>query len=240
MKPFLIALALLAGYGSASAADLKGDKDRVAVEYPEAAPKINWTGLYVGVQGGYGNANHHADVGFTGAKSPWDSIVNLDGLNGHGFIGGGRVGFDFVRGAFLVGAFGDYNFSNIKTELTVLDELDGSLEKQDEWTAGVRAGFLINSRTLIYGLVGYTETSYEASAVGEGSVEQDFQGWRVGGGLETAIAPNVFLGLEYTHTFYDEEDWHPSPNFHIVDELDEDSIMATLKYKLNANPGDLF
>ncbi len=62
MKVSLIALALAAGISSAQAADLgKAPADRV--DAVEATPeRFSFTGFYVGVQGGYGIANHTTNV----------------------------------------------------------------------------------------------------------------------------------------------------------------------------------
>ena len=98
-----------------------------------------------------------------------------------------------------------------------------------------------------------SHTSYDFSGIenistggGAGkafSKETDFDGVVVGGGVEFALMSNVFLGLEYQHTFYGEEAifdvYNKNTNVggRIDDDLDEDKVMGTLKIKLN---GGLF
>lgn len=225
---------------------------------------VNWTGFYVGVQGGYGNANHNLtlrahDDGFEYPEEGDPVLVhgedidllNFDGVNSHGAIGGGRIGFDWARGRLLFGAFAEYNFSNMETEVSglALGGMKFGLEKDDEWSVGGRIGYIAAPRTLVYVLAAYTQTEYNvtgldvigASLPSEGSsfsTGATFDGITVGGGVELALTGNVFLGLEYQHTFYGEEDILKAHvdgegGLSVGDDLDEDKIMATLKIKLN-------
>lgn len=137
-----------------------------------------------------------------------------------GLIGGGRVGFDYARGQILGGVFADYNFSDIEG-------------KNGDWSVGGRLGLIVAPRTMAYVLAAYTQADYD---------EATFSGYSVGGGVEFAVTNNVFLGMEYAHSFYGKEtlfDGAVGPDTHvkITDELDEDRIMATLKLKLNNGLG---
>jgi outer membrane immunogenic protein len=183
---------------------------------------------------------------------PGDSreIGSIDGINSHGGIGGGRVGFDWARGKILFGVFGEYNFTNMKTEASIAGVGNFGLEKDDEWSVGGRIGYVVAPRTLLYVLAAYTQTEYNLTGLnainfGDASVKSGatFDGISVGGGIEFALTNNVFLGMEYAHTFYGEEDilnvYSASANqgIKVVDDLDEDKILGTLKIKLN---GGLF
>lgn len=235
MKTFakLIATGLLAivASGTAMAADLGGSiKDGPADI--EQVHVVNWTGAYVGGQIGIVNAGH--DISLEG---PGGTLLELDGLAASGIIGGGRVGFDLARGRFLVGAFADYNFSDATTELNVLGTNLLSVEKDDEWTIGLRAGMIVAPRTLLYGLVGYTETTYAFKALG-GGVDVDYSGVTAGAGIEFALANGVFLGIEGQHTWYGDETVLPlGGGFHIDDALNETRVMGTLKVKLSGFGG---
>ncbi len=325
-KHFALAagLAALLSSGAAMGADINGSlKDGADIF---SAPKeVNWTGFYVGVQGGYGNANHNLSVndyfndycgsnldpttGFSGSAgerrvtvdnfnkaveslpetglygvSPaikaasirsdcetqagstalsiptattvvpdtisGDSreVASIDGINSHGFIGGGRIGFDYARGRLLFGAFADYNFSGMETNASVAGIGNFDLQKEDEWTIGGRIGYIVAPRTLAYVLAGYTQTEYSVGGLDNAVIAPlftsvrsgaTFDGVTVGGGIEFALAANVFFGLEYQHTFYGEETLIDAYNadlnqgIKVIDDLDEDKIMATLKIKLN-------
>ncbi len=276
------ALATIFSLSAASATDLKGDP--TSANYVAERP-VSWTGFYVGVQGGYGNANHDLTVqqykdtvgvqclseddggspllsegacgedvnGWTlGAENGASiNLFNIDGVNSSGFIGGVRAGFDKQIGSRLVvGVFGAYAVSSMATAVDVTGLGSASLEKNDEWSLGGRVGLLLSERTMAYIMAAYTQTEYDLNGimVPPKVVDQDrrnygatFDGVTVGGGFEHALTDNVFIGLEYTHTFYgsetifDEYDAICNEGTRIIDDLDEDKIMATLKIKLNSS-----
>lgn len=302
-KHFALAAGLAALLSSgALASDLNGSLKDGADVFSE--PKeVNWTGLYIQGQGGYGNANHNLSVqdyykgfcseytqeqvsaaGFDavhGSSASTYTLDNLnsyygtsfsscqefgegvntidgdskesgsiDGINSHGGIGGGRVGFDWARGKILFGVFGEYNFTNMKTDVSIAGVGNFGLEKDDEWSVGGRIGYVVAPRTLLYVLAAYTQTEYNVTGLGaidfgDASVKSGatFDGISVGGGIEFALTNNVFLGMEYAHTFYGEEDIlnvysaNANQGIKVVDDLDEDKILGTLKIKLN---GGLF
>lgn len=243
----------------ASATDIlgKGSSDPTSSDY--VAP-ISWNGFYVGARAGIGNANHDTtldvyetqDFDKDGVTSV--DILTLDGLNSSGFVGGVNGGFDQQFGRFVVGVFGSYDWTNMETELGIFPGVGGptyTLEKEDEWSVGVRGGFLVNQRTLVYLLAAYTETEYSLNGPGVDAAgpalnkEVTFAGVTAGGGIEFAITQNVYAGLEYTHFFGDEENWLDTCNavancpggLRVSDDLSEDKIMATLKFKLNGGLG---
>ena len=84
---------------------------------------------------------------------------------GRGWIGTLQAGCDyqFPIGAnqFVVGAFGDYNFSNMRGDFTGDGGhvgLVSNTEKVDwYWAIGGRIGWLVNPQTLTYFSGGYTE-----------------------------------------------------------------------------------
>jgi outer membrane immunogenic protein len=240
----------------AFATDLKGS-DPTSADY--VAP-ISWSGFYVGARAGIGNANH--DVGLDiyetqdtdkdGVTSV--DILTLDGLNSSGFVGGVNGGYDQQIGRFVVGVFGSYDWTNMETELGIFPGVGGptyTMEKEDEWSVGLRGGFLVNQRTLVYLLAAYTETEYSLNGPGVDKAgpalnkEVTFTGVTAGGGIEFAITQNIYAGLEYTHFFGDEENWLDTCNgvakcpggLRVSDDLSEDKIMATLKFKLNSGFG---
>ncbi len=180
---------------------------------------------------------------------PGDSrnIAELDGLNSHGIVGDARIGFDIARGRFLFGIFGSYGLNAMETDGSIAGVGSFSLEKGDEWSIGGRAGIIAGNRTLLYILAAYTATEYDLSVRGGNGFSYDkttdFDGVTVGGGIEYALTSNVFLGLEYQHTFYGDEkildiyDAKSNQGLRVIDDLDEDKVMATLKIKLNAFGG---
>lgn len=289
-----VALSALMATGAMASDIFAGDKSLKDDANYVNGTVVNWTGFYVGVQGGYGNANHNLtseayktddkakcgavapatcidangdeiQAGEFGVSSPGISLplANLDGWNSDGGIGGGRIGFDYARGRLLFGLFAEYNISSMEGEAALLPGLPGGmtfgLEKDDEWSVGGRLGYIVAPRTLAYVLAAYTQTDYNLTGFNAATLvgfdvkdSATFDGVTVGGGIEFALTGNVFFGLEYAHTFYGEEtlldiskkNGIDGPNnkfgrngFRILDDLDEDKVMATLKIKLN---NDLF
>lgn len=168
-------------------------------------------------------------------------IANLDGLNSAGIVGDFRLGYDKQMGRFIFGLYGTYGLSSMEANGSIDEVGSFKLERGDDWSAGARAGVLVNDRTLLYALVAYTQTEYDLS-VTDGtdtlSKNTDFDGITVGGGIEFAVSKNIFLGLEGTHTFYNEEtvfdiyDAAHNVGVKINDDLGETKIMGTLKAKL--------
>jgi opacity protein-like surface antigen len=166
-----------------------------------------------------------------------------------GLVGDVRLGYDQQAGRFLFGVFGTYGFSDVSKDVNqdILD-VDGNvlatlddIERGEDWSIGGRAGFLMNERALLYILAAYTQTDYTFGGLGDNGSDKDitFSGVTVGGGIEFAVAENVFLGVEGTHTFYDDEtvfsayDEADNIGTSVSDDLSETRIMGTLKIKLN-------
>lgn len=225
--------ALLAG--SAYAADLGGGMKDEPGNFE--APLVNWTGLYVGVQGGYGNANHEVNVSAHDEDESFE-ILNFDGINSRGFVGGITGGFDLARQGTVFGVLGGYTLSNMESSLSLFDgAAEWSLEKQNEWYVGARLGRVVAPRTLVYILAAYTQTEYELSGSGIDATSKTYNGIKAGIGGEYALGSNFFAGLEYTHDFYGDATWVDEHGIKVTDSLDEDKIMATLKLKLNGGLG---
>src|SRR3981081_4129547 len=119
-------LAMVGLIGSAHAADLR--RRQMAVRAPVyAAPYYNWTGLYVGINGG----------GAWGS-SRWDSTGSFDTSGG---MIGGTVGYNWQFGTWVVGLEGDIDWANIKG--TTNPGCGGGCSSETTWlgTARGRLGY---------------------------------------------------------------------------------------------------
>jgi opacity protein-like surface antigen len=192
-------------------------------------------------------------VGSAAAAAVQVLSAALDGIGGDGFIGGGRVGYDHAIGRFVLGVFGEYNFSNIESTLDITIGSSGanfSLEKENEWSVGGRAGIIVAPRTLAYVLAAYTESDYSLSGTGivastGFNPDHTLSGLTVGGGVEYAVSSNIFLGIEGLYTAYDEENWLDDRDINgngtTVDvETDELKVMGTLKVKFGGAGSGFF
>ena len=177
---------------SASAADILTPTEDLLIEAELAR---TWTGFNAGLILGAGAAV--ADTSIGGVK--------FDGIGAEGLIAGGYAGFDFqFRDRFVVGFVGEAAWTNTESKIS-----SGglSIEAGPEWTAdaSIRAGVLITD-VLIYGIGGYSYADYTAE-FGGANASQDYNGWNVGGGLETFVSDRFTVGVEYRFRQYDGENW---------------------------------
>jgi outer membrane immunogenic protein len=169
MKRILLAsvgvLALAGLVGTASAADLS----RQAPVYKApvyAPPMYNWTGLYVGLNGGGG----WGTADFQGTS--WDVSGGLIG---------GTIGYNWQLGTWVLGLEGDIDWSNIKGNF-------GPLETKNEFLSTVRGrvGYSFD-RWMPYATGGLAVGNLKASAPGFASESSTNAGWTVGAGVEFAF-----------------------------------------------------
>ena len=199
MKKFAIAITAVAAFtGSAIAADMPV-KARVDAPVVRA---MSWTGCYVGVGGGYGmyNQDISADTsGFIGGST--ETVT----LGGRGWFGTGQVGCDYqFAPQWVIGAFGDYDLSNITGHIFDVDE-----KLSSTWAVGARLGYVIMPNLLGYVSGGYTQARFDEILACAGcSTAIDahtYSGWFLGSGYEyglTWASPNLFWKTEYRFASY--------------------------------------
>ncbi|WMS40756.1 outer membrane beta-barrel protein [Acuticoccus sp. MNP-M23] len=195
-RQILLAAAATFIAGNALAADL------VVVEPApvfEAAPVIlNWTGVYFGLQGGYGG--------------DWFDQDNLD-LGG--FVGGGHVGYlhQFQNG-FVLGAEGDVEYSGMDGSESANGRLFGvpirarvGRDIDVLASARLKAGFAYgNFLAYATGGYAYAHTSADANIISGGaqifrtSRDEGRHGYTIGGGAEALVTEKISVGLEYRWT----------------------------------------
>ena len=190
------ATAALADGASAPTADL-------------ALASTNWSGLYVGAQGGAGLAD-------TGWTFPVDSFFTLfDGNKtfnsvASGGIMGGHVTLNHQIGSLVIGAELLVSAAEIERErtgpITQAFPTDRFTTNIDNYgTLAVRLGYA-HENFLIYGLGGYAAGHISLVAVSGdpvagviGQVKQRLDGWTAGGGVAWMLTPAVVLGLQYDY-----------------------------------------
>jgi outer membrane immunogenic protein len=135
-----------------------------------------------------------------------DGDSDIDGL-----LYGVGVGFDFSVGGAVVGVEGEYSGSNAKTENGDGFGVYGTEQGRDLYI-GARAGILATTNTLVYVKGGYTNTRTDFfardNAGNRDEAEVEFDGWRIGAGVEHAIPVSIgsgaFAKLEYRYSNYRE------------------------------------
>ena len=107
MRTYLLSASLLLATGaSALAADLGAAPVKAPVARRSMAPAYNWTGFYVGVNGGGGWSTC---TGMDPAAGP-----GINSLNGSGALAGGQVGGNYQIGNVVLGLEGTYDWADIR------------------------------------------------------------------------------------------------------------------------------
>lgn len=148
----------------------------------------NWTGFYLGVNGGYAWGRSHWDS-FGGGSHPQGGMV------------GGTAGYNWqaMGSPWVFGLEGDIDWTNIKSTFTNINCPFGC-ETKNTWLGTVRGrvGYAWD-RVMPYVTGGLAVGDVQASPVGFGSVNETKLGWAVGGGVEAALAGNWTAKVEYLH-----------------------------------------
>lgn len=185
------AAALVVGAGAASAADLRV-RGPAAPAAGIMAPIYDWTGFYVGLQGGY--AGGDLDWRFAGAGT------RANHTTGGGLIGG-TMGVNFQSGTWVFGIEGDYAWANISGNATCPDPTFDCRSRLESFgTARARVGYAWDS-ILIYGTGGaaFGDQNIRTADLVTGVVQGSnvFKvGWTAGGGVEWGFAPGWSAKLE--------------------------------------------
>jgi outer membrane immunogenic protein len=182
MKRIFVAwLGLMAFAGaSATAADLP----RYQPGAPMYNPIYNWTGFYVGINGGGGWGD-----------SKWDSVGSFDVSGG---MIGGTVGYNWQMTQWVFGLEGDIDWTNISGSSTAA--CVAGCKTSNSWLATVRGriGYSFD-RFLPYITGGLAVGNMKASQPGFTGGEDTNAGWTAGGGLEFIIAGNWTAKAEYLY-----------------------------------------
>jgi outer membrane immunogenic protein len=186
MKRVFLALASLAALmGTAAAADLPPrPAPQPYYKAPVAMQVYNWTGFYIGINGGGGFG-----------RSQWDSTGSF---NTSGGLVGGTVGYNYQFGQGVVGLEGDIDWANING--TTNTACPFGCKTSDHWLSTVRGrlGYAAD-RFMPFITGGAAFGDIRASTPGFAGANQTNAGWTVGAGLEFAIAGNWTAKAEYLY-----------------------------------------
>lgn len=175
--------AVLAVLGYATAASAADMPARNYTKAPPMAPMFNWTGLYLGLNGGYG----------------W---VDAGGSSVGGFVGGGQIGYNWqgIGSPLVLGLEADIQGADIDQSETI-GAVTGTTRVKAFGTVRGRIGYAFD-RAMIYATGGwaYTRTSLDLTGPGGSISSSDWSsGWALGGGLEYAFMGPWSAKLEYLH-----------------------------------------
>lgn len=163
------------------------------------------SGAYIGTYGGYG---------WTDADT---SGVNINPEGGdYGLFVGYKLDQYLQPNLGINGAIeAHYGWSGADDTVGGVD-----IEKDDEWGISFRPGISFFESINPYGIIGYRNTTYEASAGGI-SGDEDYDGFELGIGTELVAMGDFGIRAEYSHVWYGEENG--------IDP-DEDNVRLGLAY----------
>jgi len=183
-KAALLAFATFFVAGSAMAADLSMAPAPMMV--PGAAPIINWTGFYVGVNGGYGTGR--ADS----TNTPYDGNIS-------GWFAGGQLGYNAqFTGNWVAGVEADVDWSGLKG---TINSSSPTITQSIDWFGTIRGrlgyafGNVLPYVTGGFAFGGATRTSSFTSA----SQSLGVTGYTIGAGVEVGLANNWSIKGEYQY-----------------------------------------
>jgi len=206
MKKVLLVTASLIALGAAApamAADLAARPYTKAPAYVAAV--YDWSGFYVGVNGGWGSSRNSWD-----ALTPGGAFLASEGSHdATGGTVGGQVGYRWQAGTWVFGVeaqgnWADFSGSNVSLAFpatTIRSKVDGFglFTGQVGWAAN---NFLL----YVKGGAAVTADKYRVNATAGNALlatANDDTRWGgvVGVGAEYGFAPNWSVGVEYNHLF---------------------------------------
>ncbi len=173
------ALSVFALGNAAVAADLPR-RSVAPAPYVAPAPVFTWTGLYAGVNAGYGWATPK------GAANT--AFGSMDGASV-----GGTIGYNHQMGQIVVGVEADDAWNNARGSKTGV-----SSKSTNVATARGRVGYAMD-RVLLFTTGGYAGASVERTIAGA-SPKDWHNGYALGAGMEYAFTSNVSAKAEYLYT----------------------------------------
>jgi outer membrane immunogenic protein len=196
---------------SASAADLAA---RPYTKAPPMAAIYDWSGFYVGINGGGGSSHNCWDLVTTGALVVLGPTIPEGCHDSTGGTVGGQIGYRWQSAHWVFGVEGQGNWADFSgSNVTFIggNPLGGGSTDRTK----------IDAFGLFTGQIGYAWNNVLAYVKG-GAAVVDYKydnllapfpplsatetrwGGTVGAGLEIGFAPNWSVGFEYDHIFLDD------------------------------------
>jgi outer membrane immunogenic protein len=158
---------------------------------PIESPIYNWTGIYFGVNAGFGWGRNNADFTGDGQNNAGNDLISrvFDGplnfsqktrsqrIDSDGAFGGAQFGYNWqFAGVWVAGLEADIQASGLRgnfTKVAPLISLSLNAEQKLDWfgTARGRLGYLITERILVFGTAGlaYGQTGESANFFSNGT-----------------------------------------------------------------------
>ncbi|MEA2918537.1 MAG: outer rane immunogenic protein [Bradyrhizobium sp.] len=249
MKKLAIALTAIAAFTApALAADMAA---KAPMRPAPVAYAPSWTGCYVGAGGGgaYTNNDHNDfDTTTRVAESP-----NLT-TGARGWFGTVGAGCDYQFNNFVVGVFGDYDFMDVKGDISTggffAPALTGSQKQDSQWAVGGRVGYVVLPQLMTYVSGGYTQAHWKSTTLFDFFTVPPVAtlpgvtkgGWFIGAGDEYALNffPGLFWKTEYRYSEFDRANVSVNAfttglptGISVTEKFREHSVRSELVYRFN-------
>jgi outer membrane immunogenic protein len=166
--------------------------DGLSFTSPGSAAPTAWTGIYLGLNGGYSFGASDWSDSVTGTSSGTFPVT--------GFVFGGTAGANYQIGALVFGVEGDVAWSDVHGAgtFTAAALCAGGCLTSNSWLATVRGrlGYAFGS-VLVYGTGGMAFGDVRANFSNDPISAATETGWTAGAGIEFAFAPNWTGKVEY-------------------------------------------
>jgi outer membrane immunogenic protein len=205
---------------------------------PYVAPIYDWTGFYIGANGGWGSSHKCwdlTDAGFGPIPAFAEGCHNATGG-----VAGGQIGYRWQTGTWVWGIEGQGNWADLRGSNVSL--FDPGFENRSR----------IDAFGLLTGQVGWAWNNVLLYVKGGGAVtgdrfdvrtslgnvlvatgeDQTRWGGAVGAGMEFGFAPGWSAGVEYNHLFMQDKDVRfvdTSGVFFATDRVRQDVDLVTVR-----------
>jgi outer membrane immunogenic protein len=203
----LTSVSVIALAGAVNAADIYVPGPAGPGGYKDEPYFAPWSGFYAGVNGGYGRSANTEDVVFFTSSG---FTLPGKGLNAEGGFGGGQIGYNWQRGAFVFGVEADIQGAGLRSRYSNQPDGFGDLSNGRRdidyfGTVRGRLGYAFD-RLLVYGTGGFAYGGvanrnfiFNSGASADLNKDTTQIGFAVGGGVEYAITPAWSLKAEYQY-----------------------------------------
>lgn len=191
---------------------------------PPPAPVYNWTGFYIGGNGGYawGRSNVSTTAPSLGSYFVASDLSQIDSsgqgtIHPNGGTGGIQAGYNWQAGNVVYGAEVDFDALSLSASRSITTQyisapgtfftINQSVKTDWLFTARPRVGWASDNWLLyVTGGLAVTELKYNnlftdtfAAAFENGSISKTKAGWVVGGGVEYGLTRNWSVKAEYLY-----------------------------------------
>jgi outer membrane immunogenic protein len=207
MKKFLLATVGLVALGMAAPASAA---DLAARPYTKAPPMVaaiyDWSGFYVGANGGWGSS-----------RNCWDFLPVAGGVTPEGChdatggVAGGQIGYRWQSAGWVFGLEAQGDWADLRgSNISLAVPAPGAINRSKIDAFGLftgQIGYSWNNALLyVKGGAAVTDSRYDVrnavtNVVTATSGDQTRWGGTIGAGVEYGFAPNWSAAVEYDHIF---------------------------------------